>query len=329
MPSLRSRAFGSDLDALYVFDLSILTRRVRGRVRSWAFSWAVEGIEEDRVTTTVDNATTTPVAIGEPRRAGRADPAQGQLVGRAGGDGRDPARLRHLLDLGRLRRQELLRRRRPAPRPDLTLLLPLYRQQLRGRGATPSGRCPFWNYSPALLILIFPLGFRLTCYYYRKAYYRSFWLSPPACGVADAHGSYSGETRFPLILQNIHRYFFWILLLFNCILTYDAILAFRQPVGVETAIGISVGTRGPVRQRRLPLAVLACRATPAATSAAGRSSRSPSTPPATSSGSSSRRSTRATCASPGSASSVSPCATSTCGWWPAAPSTTRLPLLGR
>jgi hypothetical protein len=23
------------------------------------------------------------------------------------------------------------------------------------------------------------LGFRLTCYYYRKAYYRSFWLSPP------------------------------------------------------------------------------------------------------------------------------------------------------
>ena len=28
---------------------------------------------------------------------------------------------------------------------------------------------------PALLILIFPLGFRLTCYYYRKAYYRGFW----------------------------------------------------------------------------------------------------------------------------------------------------------
>ena len=59
------------------------------------------------------------------------------------------------------------------------------------------------------LILIFPLGFRLTCYYYRKAYYRSFWWSPPACAVADAHGSYSGETRIPLILQNVHRYFFW------------------------------------------------------------------------------------------------------------------------
>src|SRR6516162_8993881 len=42
-------------------------------------------------------------------------------------------------------------------------------------GSHQFGTLPFWNYSPALLILIFPLGFRLTCYYYRKAYYRSFW----------------------------------------------------------------------------------------------------------------------------------------------------------
>ena len=34
--------------------------------------------------------------------------------------------------------------------------------------------------SPALLILIFPLGFRLTCYYYRRSYYRAFWWSPPS-----------------------------------------------------------------------------------------------------------------------------------------------------
>jgi hypothetical protein len=32
----------------------------------------------------------------------------------------------------------------------------------------------WWQLSPALLILIFPLGFRMSCYYYRKAYYRSF-----------------------------------------------------------------------------------------------------------------------------------------------------------
>ena len=67
----------------------------------------------------------------------------------------------------------------------------------------------WWPLSPALIILIFPLGFRLTCYYYRKAYYRSFWLSPPACAVAEPHGTYTGETRLPLILNNIHRYFWY------------------------------------------------------------------------------------------------------------------------
>jgi hypothetical protein len=89
----------------------------------------------------------------------------------------------------------------------------------------------WWSWSPALLILIVPLGFRLTCYYYRKAYYRSFWQSPPACAVAEPHGSYSGETRFPLILQNAHRYFFVLAAIFNVILTYDAILAFRDADG--------------------------------------------------------------------------------------------------
>ena len=59
--------------------------------------------------------------------------------------------------------------------------------------------------SPALIILIFPLGFRMTCYYYRKAYYRSFWMSPPACAVAEPHKKYTGETRAPLILQNSDR----------------------------------------------------------------------------------------------------------------------------
>jgi hypothetical protein len=82
--------------------------------------------------------------------------------------------------------------------------------------------------SPALYILVVPLGFRLTCYYYRKAYYRSFWLSPPACAVAEPHATYSGETRFPLVFQNAHRYFFYLGLVFNVILTYDAVLAFRN-----------------------------------------------------------------------------------------------------
>jgi len=93
--------------------------------------------------------------------------------------------------------------------------------------------------SPALLILIFPLGFRLTCYYYRKAYYRSFWQSPPACAVAEPHKKYTGETKQPLILQNAHRWFFYAGLVFNVILTYDAFLAFHGPDG---GFGMSVGT---------------------------------------------------------------------------------------
>ena len=79
--------------------------------------------------------------------------------------------------------------------------------------------------------MAFPLGFRLTCYYYRKTYYRSFWLSPPSCAVAEPHKSYSGETKSPLILQNSHRYFFIAGLAFNVLLTYDAIISFKNTEG--------------------------------------------------------------------------------------------------
>ena len=96
----------------------------------------------------------------------------------------------------------------------------------------------WWRLSPALLVLPFPLGFRLTCYYYRKAYYRSFWWAPPACAVPDARARYTGETRFPLILQNLHRYFFYLVLPFPLILTWDALRAFRFPDG----FGMGVGT---------------------------------------------------------------------------------------
>jgi hypothetical protein len=96
---------------------------------------------------------------------------------------------------------------------------------------------PSWI-SPAIYILIVPLGFRLTCYYYRKAYYRSFWLSPPACAVAEPHKRYTGETRLPLLGQNVHRYFFYLGLLFNLILTYDAVLAFRDERGAWGHMGL-------------------------------------------------------------------------------------------
>ena len=98
----------------------------------------------------------------------------------------------------------------------------------------------WWPLSPALLVLPFPLGFRLTCYYYRKAYYRSFWWAPPACAVPDARPRYTGETRFPLILQNIHRYFFYLALPFPLILTWDALRAFHFPQGWGVGLGTLV-----------------------------------------------------------------------------------------
>ena len=72
-----------------------------------------------------------------------------------------------------------------------------------------------------------PGGFRATCYYYRKAYYRSFFGSPPGCAVRDWPKRYLGETRFPFVLQNIHRYFFWLSLPILAFLWWDAFLAFR------------------------------------------------------------------------------------------------------
>jgi len=95
-----------------------------------------------------------------------------------------------------------------------------------------------WTLSPALLVLWIPGGFRATCYYYRKAYYRSFFRSPAACAVPDAGRNYSGETRFPLLLQNLHRYFFYLTLPVLAFLWWDALRAFRFADGW----GIGVGT---------------------------------------------------------------------------------------
>ena len=106
------------------------------------------------------------------------------------------------------------------------------------------GFIPDWvPFSPALLILPFPALFRFTCYYYRGAYYKSFWLDPPACAVGEPRTGYRGEQSFPLVMQNIHRYFMWIAVIFLLLLSYDVWLAlwFPAPGGGET-FGIGVGT---------------------------------------------------------------------------------------
>jgi hypothetical protein len=113
------------------------------------------------------------------------------------------------------------------------LLSPFYSPNL-GRW-TP---LPQWL-SPAVLILWAPGGFRLTCYYYRKAYYRSFTLHPPGCAVAEGtRGEYHGETGFPLILQNLHRYLLYFALIVLGFLWYDVWRAL-WPGG---EFGITAGT---------------------------------------------------------------------------------------
>ena len=97
----------------------------------------------------------------------------------------------------------------------------------------------WWPVSPAILILWAPLGFRLTCYYYRKSYYRAFFWDPPACAVGEVlRKRYSGETRFPFIFQNLHRVFLYLAILVVGFLWYDAIIAFIW----DGSFGLGIGT---------------------------------------------------------------------------------------
>jgi hypothetical protein len=98
-------------------------------------------------------------------------------------------------------------------------------------------------FSPALLILPFPGLFRFTCYYYRGAYYKAFWADPPSCAVGEPRKSYLGENSFPLIMQNIHRYFLYVAVVFLFILAWDVWKAmwFADAAG-NTTFGIGIGT---------------------------------------------------------------------------------------
>jgi hypothetical protein len=100
-------------------------------------------------------------------------------------------------------------------------------------GAIPAGIFVIWA----------PLVFRGTCYYYRKAYFRSFLWHPRSCAVPEPHrGRYRGETVFPWILNNFHRFAFYVTFIQVLFLWYDAIVAFdfagRFGVGVGSVLMI-------------------------------------------------------------------------------------------
>src|SRR5262245_9355556 len=130
-------------------------------------------------------------------------------------------------------------------------LSPFYSPELWGPsehawfGAKP-GFWPDWlPFSPALLILGIPVGFRMTCYYYRGAYYKAFWADPPNCAVGEPgfRGTkYRGERKWPLLIQNIHRYFFYLAAIFILLLAYAAFWAFwfhdpATPIAARSGMG--------------------------------------------------------------------------------------------
>jgi len=109
----------------------------------------------------------------------------------------------------------------------------------------------WWAFSPAFLVLWVPLGFRATCYYFRRVYYRAFLMDPPACSVGEPDRAYAGETKL-FLFQNLHRFFLYLALILILTHSYDLFHAIRWPVngigpdGMMRAgsleFGIGVGT---------------------------------------------------------------------------------------
>ncbi|HEY8748294.1 MAG TPA: hypothetical protein VIM11_09990 [Tepidisphaeraceae bacterium] len=128
-------------------------------------------------------------------------------------------------------------------------LSPFYSPELFGDsphawfGPKPGWWPGFMPFSPAFLILWAPGGFRFTCYYYRGAYYKAFWGDPPSCAVGEPRKTYWGEQKLPLILQNVHRYFMYLALIFLVLLAHDVwkALWFADASG-KMHFGIGVGT---------------------------------------------------------------------------------------
>ncbi len=104
-------------------------------------------------------------------------------------------------------------------------------------GAFPSWWPGFLPQSPAFFLPALAIAFRFTCYYYRKAYYRAYAVSPPACAVRGVHRPYRGETYF-LLFQNLHRYTLYGALVLLVCLWWEGLSALFK----DGTFGIGVGS---------------------------------------------------------------------------------------
>ncbi len=115
-----------------------------------------------------------------------------------------------------------------------------------------SPEVPLPNWMPGfvtapMLVLWIPLGFRATCYYYRKAYYRAFFWDPPACRTdvqqkdrfwagKNAAEGYRGE-RALFVWNNIHRYFLYASIIVVLFLWYEAFRTLFGAQGFQVSVG--------------------------------------------------------------------------------------------
>ena len=104
-------------------------------------------------------------------------------------------------------------------------------------GAFPAWWPLFLPQSPAFFFPALAIAFRITCYYYRGAYYRAFALTPPSCAVRGFTRRYRGETAL-LLFQNLHRYTLYGALFLIVCLWWESLVAFNR----DGRFGVGVGT---------------------------------------------------------------------------------------
>jgi len=106
-----------------------------------------------------------------------------------------------------------------------------------------------WNHpewvNAAILVLWIPFGFRGTCYYMRRVYYRTFFASPVACWVDEPDINkkigYGGEKRL-FIFNNLHRYFLYAAMIILVIKWWDVTHTMHFDSATHHGYGVSLGT---------------------------------------------------------------------------------------